>query len=58
LTPNGARRYAANFVSRNFEGPECDRKLGENIYKKHRLGGFDVENLCVHILQHLPEKGL
>jgi hypothetical protein len=58
LTPNSVRRYAANFASRNFESSEPDREVDENYQKKQRFGGFDVVNLCVHILQHPPEKGL
>jgi hypothetical protein len=56
LPPHYARRYAANFVSRNFESSGPDREAGENYQKKQRLGDFDVRNLCVHILQHPAEK--
>jgi hypothetical protein len=32
--------------------------VGKKFNKKQWLGGFNVENVCVHILQHPPEKGL
>jgi hypothetical protein len=56
-TPPRPQRYVANFASRNFEGRRAGHQVGENFIWKQRLGGFDVEGLCVHILQHPSEKG-
>ncbi|MGA2055723.1 MAG: hypothetical protein ABSG88_10465 [Bradyrhizobium sp.] len=53
-----AQRYVTNFVSRNFEASGPDRQTDENFMQKQKLVGFDVEGLCVHILQHPAEKGL
>jgi hypothetical protein len=48
----------SNFVSRNFENRATNPRVGKNYPFKQRLGGFAVEGMCVHILQHPPEKGL
>ena len=57
-TPLRDQRYAANFVSRNFESRGAGGEAGKNYLQKQRLVGLLVEGLCVHFLQHPSEKAL